>query len=219
MRWSPPRDALCSGSSRPNAGIGGATTNNYVGSGTGNNDGDQADLRLDYQVTTNLHAFGRYDYSIFRLLGPPVFGAAGGAGFGLGNTTGTDTVQNQSAAVGFDYAINSSLLTDFRFGFLAYHVSENKYDSGTTPALADGLPNLNTGSIDTSGSPTYNVNDGSISNFGNQNCNCPLKESEQVLQLNNNWTKTSAITRYASAPICAMPSISATPATPIVPDC
>jgi hypothetical protein len=173
----------------PNAGGSNTTTNNYVNSGSGNNNGNQADLRLDYQVTSNLHAFGRYDFAIYNLFGEPVFGAAGGAGFGLGNTTGTDTVQNQSAAVGFDDAINANLLTDFRFGFLDYHVSENKIDAGTEPAVAAGLPNLNTGTFSTSGSPTYNVNDGSISNFGEQNCNCPLDESEQVLQLNNNWTK------------------------------
>jgi carboxypeptidase family protein/TonB-dependent receptor-like protein len=186
---TPQGRTLLSALPAPNSGVSDPTTNNYVGSGTGNNDGDQADARLDFQVNQNLHAFGRYDYSIFRLLGPPIFGAAGGSGFGLGNTTGTDTVQNQSAAVGFDYAFNASLLTDFRFGFLAYHVDENKFDAGTAPALNDGLPNLNTGAFDTSGSPTYNVQDGSISNFGSQNCNCPLKESEQVLQLNNNWTK------------------------------
>ena len=186
---TPQGRTLLSALPAPNAGIGDTPTNNFVGSGSGNNDGDQADARLDYQVNQNLHAFGRYDYSIFRLFGAPVFGAAGGSGFGLGNTTGTDTVQNQSAAVGFDYALNSNLFTDFRFGFLAYHVNENKFDAGTTPALNDGLPNLNTGTFDTSGSPTYNVTDGSISNFGSQGCNCPLKESEQVLQLNNNWTK------------------------------
>jgi Carboxypeptidase regulatory-like domain/TonB dependent receptor len=186
---TPQGRTLLSALPSPNAGIGDTPTNNFVGSGSGNNDGDQADARLDYQLNQNLHIFGRYDYSTFRLFGAPVFGAAGGSGFGLGNTTGTDAVQNQSAAVGFDYALNSNLFTDFRFGFLAYHVNENKFDAGTTPALNDGLPNLNTGTFDTSGSPTYNVSDGSISNFGSQGCNCPLKESEQVLQLNNNWTK------------------------------
>jgi hypothetical protein len=186
---TPQGRTLLSALPAPNAGIGDTPTNNFVGSGSGNNDGDQADARLDYQVNQNLHTFGRYDYSIFRLAGAPVFGAAGGSGFGLGNTTGTDVVQNQNAAVGFDYALNANLFTDFRFGFLAYHVDENKFDAGTTPALNAGLPNLNTGTFDTSGSPTYNVNDGSISNFGSQGCNCPLKESEQVLQLNNNWTR------------------------------
>ncbi len=174
----------------PNAGTASATTNNYDASGTGNNNGDQADIRLDDQVTSTIHSFARYDWSRFTLLGTPVFGAAGGSGFGLGNTTGTDTVQNQSAATGFDYALNSHLLTDFRFGFLDYHVAENKIDNGTNPAAADGLPNLNTGLLESSGSPTYNVTDGTVSNFGDQGCNCPLKESEQVFQLDNNWTRT-----------------------------
>jgi hypothetical protein len=173
----------------PNAGAAGATTNNYVGSGSGVSNGDQADLRVDEQLNQKAHAFGRYDYSIYRLLGVPVFGAAGGTGFGLGNTTGTDNAQNQSAALGLDYALSSSLLTDVRFGFLAYHVAENKYDAGTAPARAAGILNLNTAAGDTSGSPTYNVEDGSISNFGDQGCNCPLTESEQVFQLANNWTK------------------------------
>ncbi len=172
----------------PNAGNG-ATTNNYIAAGSGNNDGDLADTRLDFQVTPTIHAFGRYDYANFRLLGAPALGAAGGAGFGIGMTSGTDQVQNQSASAGFDYAVHSNLLTDFRFGFLNYHVAENKYDVGTSPAAAAGLPNLNTGALDTSGSPTFNINDGSISNFGTQGCNCPLLQSEQVFQLVNNWTR------------------------------
>lgn len=171
----------------PNSGTG--ITNNYVASGNGNNNGDQADIRLDNQTTANIHSFARYDYAHFSLLGEPVFGAAGGTGFGLGNTTGTDSVQNQSAAIGFDYAINPTLLTDFRFGFLDYHVDENKIDNGTSPATADGIANLNTGLLESSGSPTYDVTDGSVSNFGTQGCNCPLLESEQVFQVNNNWTK------------------------------
>lgn len=185
---SPQARTLLSQLPAPNAGTG--TVNNYVGAGAGNNNGDQADLRVDDQVTQDLHAFGRYDYAIFRLNGQPIFGAAGGPGFGLGNTTGTDEVQNQSISAGFDDAINANLLVDFRFGFLDYHVAEDKVDAGATPAIADGITNLNIpGLPDTYGSPTYNVNDNSISNFGNQNCNCPLLESEQVFQIANNWTK------------------------------
>jgi hypothetical protein len=180
--------ALLSAFPSPNSGAG--ITNNYTASGNGNNNGDQADIRLDDQTTSNIHTFARYDYSRFTLLGTPVLGAAGGEGFGLGNTTGTDTVQNQSAATGFDYALGPSLLTDFRFGFLDYHVAEDKIDNGTSPATADGLPNLNTGLLESSGSPTYNVTDSTVSPFGEQDCNCPLKESEQVFQINNNWTKT-----------------------------
>lgn len=173
----------------PNTGAPGATVNNYVVSGNGNNDGDQADARFDVQALSNLHAFGRYDYSNYRLFGAAAFGDGGGTGFGIGNTTGTDTVQNQSASTGFDLALSSSLLTDFRFGFLDYHVNENMLGFGTEPATSLGLPNLNQGTLDTSGLPTFNVEDGSISNFGTQGCNCPLLQSEQVLQLADNWTK------------------------------
>ncbi len=173
-----------------------AASNNYVSSGNGINNGDQADVRLDDQVSGKIHAFGRYDYANFRLTGTPVFGASGGSGFGIGNTTGTDQVQNQSASIGFDDALSATLLTDFRFGFLAYHVVENKFDNGATPASAVGIPNLNTANSDTSGSPTYNFQNNQIGDsqlnqgIGNQGCNCPLQESEQVLQLANNWTKT-----------------------------
>jgi hypothetical protein len=66
---TPQGRTLLSALPAPNSGIGDTTTNNYVGSGTGNNDGDQADGRLDFQVNQNLHAFGRYDYSIFCLFG------------------------------------------------------------------------------------------------------------------------------------------------------
>ena len=187
---TPQAIALLSAFPAPNTGTAGQTTNNYAASGSGQNDGDQADVRIDDQVSGKAHAFGRYDYANYRLFGAPVFGAAGGTGFGIGNTTGTDNVQNQSGALGVDYALSGSLLTDVRFGYLNYHVSENKYDVGTAPATADGIPNLNTAAGDTSGSPTYTVEDNSISSFGEQGCNCPLTESEQVYQLANNWTKT-----------------------------
>jgi hypothetical protein len=180
--------ALLSALPAPNAGT--SITNNYTASGNGNNNGDQADIRLDDVLSGKIHTFGRYDYARFTLLGQPVFDAAGGTGFGLGNTTGTDTVQNQSAALGADYAVSDSLLTDVRIGFLGYHVSENKIDNGTSPATTAGIPNLDTGLLGATGSPTYDITDNSVSNFGEQGCNCPLTESEQVFQFNNNWTKT-----------------------------
>ncbi len=187
---TPQGRALLAALPAPNTtGTSNGTVNNYAGSGSGQDNGDQADIRLDQQVSGSTHIFGRYDYANFRLNGNPVFGAAGGTGFGIGNSTGTDNVQNQNASVGLDRAFSAKLLTDVRFGFLAYHVAENKFDAGTAPAAAIGLPNLNTGASDTSGSPSFNIEDGSISNFGVQNSNSPLRESEQVFQLANNWTR------------------------------
>ncbi|HTD97111.1 MAG TPA: TonB-dependent receptor [Edaphobacter sp.] len=185
---SPQAIALLKQLPAPNLTVAG-TQNNYAASGNGTSNGDQADIRIDHQLNSKAHLFGRYDIAFYRLLGNAAFGAAGGNGFGLTGTTGTDKVQNQSAAIGLDYAVNPNLLTDVRAGFLAYHVAENKLSAGSTPATAAGIPNLNTGSFDTSGLPSFNITDTSISNFGNQGCNCPLLESEQVFQLANNWTK------------------------------
>lgn len=161
--------------------------NNYIAAGKGTLNSNQADARLDHQLNERIHLFGRYDYALFTLVGIPVFGAAGGNGFGLGGTTGNTTTQNQSATIGMDWALRPSLLTDLRVGFLSYHVAESKY-AGQTSATALGLQNLNV-SPDTAGLPTFNFNQSSLSNLGNQGCNCPLLESEQVFQLVNNWTK------------------------------
>ena len=189
---TPQGRALLSALPAPNTGAVGTTSNNYAGSGTGQFNGDQADIRLDGQITANMHTFARYDYAKYRLSATPVFGAAGGLGFGLGNTAGNDQGQNQSAAAGLDWAIRTNLLTDLRFGFLNYRISNNKFDAGTTPALNIGLPNLNTGAPGTDGSPDYVPTDGSVSSFGavgTSVCNCPLRENEKVFQIANNWTK------------------------------
>src|SRR5258708_1734831 len=146
-----------------------STQNNFAASGNGSANGDQADVRFDVPVNDKLRTFGRYDYAIYRLLGAPAFGAIGGQGFGITNTTGSSNVQNQSVAVGADYVLNANLLTDFRFGFFSFHVSENKF-SGGAPATAADIPNLNT-LPDTSGLPSFNISGRSIRNFGNQQCN------------------------------------------------
>ncbi len=173
----------------PNAGTG--ITNNYAASGNGILNSDQADIRLDQQIGDKIHAFGRYDYALFRLLGVPAFGSAGGNGFGLGNTTGNTTTQNQSATIGADYAVKPSLLTDLRLGFLSYHVSETKY-GGLTTAAAIGIvtptPANTVNPADTLSLPSFNFAN-TISPLGSQGCNCPLTQSEQVFQLTNNWTK------------------------------
>lgn len=166
---------------------GSSIVNNFAASGNGSNDADQADVRLDHQLNSKIHTFGRYDYALFRLFGNAAFGPGGGPGFGIASTTGTSTVQNQSAALGMDWAVNPTLLTDVRFGFLSYHVSENKLTAGQTPAADAGIANLNT-APDSSGLPNFTMTD-TLSNFGTQGCNCPLLESEQVFQLANNWTK------------------------------
>ncbi len=89
---------LLPGRNAPGQGI----NNNYVASGSGSLNSDQADARLDEQLRNRLHLFGRYDIAFFRLFGTPVFGAAGENGFGQFGSTGNTKVQKQSATVGLD---------------------------------------------------------------------------------------------------------------------
>src|SRR5262249_9098512 len=107
---------------------------NFAANGSGVFNDDQFDIRVDHQTTDNLHIFGRYSFGDYRQNAPGAFGLLGGAGFGDGGLAGISTVRNQSIASGFDYALSPTLLTDFRFGFVRYHVNVSPQGVGTTPA-------------------------------------------------------------------------------------
>jgi hypothetical protein len=177
---------------------GAGIANNYVAAGFGPNNGDAADLRIDDQTTARLHSFARYSYVLFKLSGQNVFGAAGGPGLGAGNFAGTDKVQNQNLSSGFDYALNNTWETDFRFGLVKYAVNQNQNSAGKNPASGFGIPGLNTGSSYTSGLPDFLFTNSTLTNLGadisyngTQICNCPLKQSEQEFEFVNNWSKTA----------------------------
>jgi TonB dependent receptor len=80
-----------------------------------------------------------------------------------------------------------------RLGFYRYRIRVQPNGVGTTPATDAGLPGLNTGTPETSGMPAFYIGGDGGFNFGyalgiNQ-CNCPLKETENHFQIVNNWTK------------------------------
>jgi outer membrane receptor protein involved in Fe transport len=180
----------------------GGTVDNYVASGTGVFNADAFDVRVDDSATQKLHIFGRYSLQNFSLSGPGAFGKAGGNGFGLGGFAGTSSTRNQSLASGFDYILGPTLITDFRFGFFRYHLSDGPNDIGTTPMKDAGIPGLNLGDTFTSGFSQISFAGNSdsdirkaagISEFGDGldvgRCNCPLLQSENQVQFVNNWTK------------------------------
>ncbi len=181
--------------------------NNYSASGIGPFNSDQWDARVDYQIRENLHAFGRFSRFTDVLTGGTMFGAAGGAGFGLGGYGGTSTGANDSLAGGFDLALNAKLVTDFRIGYYRYNIGTVKYDQATPFATQLGIPGLNTAQAITDGAPAIEISD--IGNYGNSSslpgtaqgpqfgsglnvnrCNCPLTEREDQYQIVNNWTRT-----------------------------
>ncbi len=174
----------------PNNGPG--FTNNYVSDGVQRFDSDQYDGRVDYNWSTKTHAFGRYTLADFNNYSPAAFGdlAGGPSAFSF---SGDSIDRNQSLALGLDHTFSPTFITDARFGFYRYRIRVQPNDVGTTPATDAGLPGLNTGSPETSGMPAFYINGNGGFNFGyalnvNQ-CNCPLKETENQFQWVNNWTK------------------------------
>ena len=178
--------------------------NNYSASGTGLFNDDTWAERVDFQITQGMHAFERFDRFTDTLSGSTIFGAAGGAGFGINNYGGNSTGANDSLAAGMDIAISPTLLTDWRIGYYRYDIADAKFDQGTNFATSLGIPGINLGDIDTSGAPGFNLTDvgsnGGPSNpqstgsqYGSDlnitRCNCPLSEREDQFEVVNNWTK------------------------------
>ncbi len=176
----------------PNPNTGSGFINNFITEGVQRFDIDQYNGRVDYNLTSNTHIFGRYTLADFNNYSPAAFGDAGG-GPSAFNFSGDSIDRNQSLALGFDHTFNANLVTDARFGFYRYRIRVQPNDAGTTPAQDAGLPGLNTGSASTTGLPAFYVNGDGGFNFGYalgvNACNCPLKETENQFQWVNNWTK------------------------------
>jgi Carboxypeptidase regulatory-like domain/TonB dependent receptor len=204
-RMSPVAQKLLAGLPVPNFGAPGAIANNFVASGSGVYDDDSFNVRIDHQTTEKLHIFGRYSLADFRLSGTPIFGALGGIGFGEGGLAGSANTRNQSISSGFDYALSSHWLTDFRFGYVRYHVITQKPGADPKAAANFGLQGVNTSDPSTAGLPAFFVegstgdanklfsyptgDNGFGAGLGVARCNCPLTESEQQFQFVDNWTR------------------------------
>lgn len=180
---------------------GSIANDNFFGSGNNVLDSDGFDVRSDFAASSKLQVFGRYSLQKFTRSGPGLFGSVlGGSALpsdpSVGNFAGISNTRNQSLASGFDYTFGTTLLTDFRFGYMRYHVQTAPGGADTTPAADAGIPGLNIpGNAYTVGMPAFRIHNPGADdfNFGysldiNQ-CNCPLLESEHQYQFVNNWTK------------------------------
>ena len=151
---------------------------------------------MDYTLNEKTHIFERFSRFTASLDGEQMFGALGGPGLGYNNYGGISKAANDSLAMGVDYALSSNLLTDFRFGYYRYNISDNKNDQSVAGAANLGILGLNINDPITGGLPDFNIT--SPGNNGNNNfgdglavsrCNCPLIEREDQFQIVNNWTK------------------------------
>lgn len=181
--------------------------NNFVESGTGGFNTDQWDVRLDDQVVADkTHAFVRFSRFTDTEIGTTVFGAAGGAGFGIDGYGGHATGANDSLAAGMDFALSPKWLMDFRLGYFRYNIIDAKYDQGVPFASQLGIPGMNTGNYFTDGAPFFQIAEVDVKGSGGASnptdggpsygsglnlnrCNCPLTEREDQFQVVNNWTR------------------------------
>lgn len=175
---------------------------NFSTSGQDVFNGDQFDVRDDQYVGQNLHIFGRYSFARFERTKPGAFGfEVGGPDLSGARFAGSSKVRNQSLALGFDYTLNSNVVTDFRVGYFRYRVNVLPGGVGTSPAADAGIPGLNLDDFFTSGMPAFGIetpghrgdfDDRRVFKFGfslfANGCNCPLSQLERQLQLVNNWT-------------------------------
>jgi outer membrane receptor protein involved in Fe transport len=168
------------------------TRDNYLASGSEAFRENSFNTRIDGRIRDGVNTFGRYSIGKFFRDGPTSFGTGGGQE--LVSLGGVSEVKNQSLAYGIDYALSSSLLADFRFGWFKYKVNVLPFDYGTTPAADAGVPGLNVDKTFSSGLPAGFVEGDRGFNFGSglgvNRCNCPLDQDEKQWQLVGNITKT-----------------------------
>ncbi len=168
-------------------------SNNYAANGAISITGNQWDTREDYYLNEKSTLFGRYSYAAFTEAAPGVFGAtAGGPSFG--NYAGNSEALNQSISIGWTYTATPTLVNEFRFGYMRYHVFDVPNGFGSQPATAAGIPGLNLDNTYTSGLPAFYIaNPHHTAELGyalgvNQ-CNCPLTQTESQYQFIDNVTK------------------------------
>ncbi|MGI8960087.1 MAG: TonB-dependent receptor domain-containing protein [Bryobacteraceae bacterium] len=173
-----------------------APFNNYTASASEAIDGNQWNTRWDYYGNEKNTFFGRYSYAGFSIGAPGAFGLlAGGPAFGGFNYAGSSSTLNQSVSAGWTHTASATLINEFRFGFLHYHITDVPNGFGTSPATQAGIPNLNRDNNFTSGLPAFYLENpaGGTMQLGyalsiNQ-CNCPLEENERQYQFVDNVSK------------------------------
>jgi len=181
--------------------------NNFIGSGSGPYNQDSFDVRSDYYAPRGFNIFGRFSLDYFKLSGAGTLGILGGPGFGPGGLNGSSIVHNYSLATGFNKAIGTKWLVDFRFGWFRYNPQTAYSDASTTPMTTlFNIPNLNRGTPDTGGLSSFFFQGNGLKNgtgstaagadsgaFGDGlnvgRCNCPLTEKEDQYQWVTNWTR------------------------------
>ena len=164
--------------------------NNFTISRPGIFDQNQADGRLDFFASPKTLIFGKFSYFHAHFLTNNVFGVLGG-GPPLGGipNSGDSTDDVYSGMANYQRTFSSTLQQDFRFAFSRIDISELQLDAAFDTANKVGIPNINLGTVYTSGLPTLTVG-GPTSGFTMGDIGLPFFEIETNLEFYDTWTKT-----------------------------
>jgi outer membrane receptor protein involved in Fe transport len=154
---------------------------------------NQFDTRADFFATSKTVIFGKFTYFKATFNTPTAYGVAGGGpplgGVGVANA-GTSSDVDKSLMFNYQHTFSPSLLTDARFAFSRIVISELQPDYQTDAATAVGIPNINLGTVYTSGLPQISVSD-PLTSFSMGDFGLPFFEREANFAFYNNWTKTT----------------------------
>ena len=153
---------------------------------------NQFDTRADYFVTPKTVVFGKFSYFQASFNTPTAYGVAGGGpplgGVGVANA-GLSADHDKSLMVDYQHTFSPSLLTDARFAFSRLIISELQPDYNTDAATAVGIPDINLGTVYTSGLPEIQISD-PLTTFTMGDEGLPFFEREANFEFYDNWTKT-----------------------------
>jgi outer membrane receptor protein involved in Fe transport len=174
----------------PEPNISGATDNNYAISRPAFFNQNQFNTRLDYFVTSKTVIFGKFSYFGAKFFTDNVFGpVAGGPPLGGVPNSGNSFDHDKSTMVDYQHTYSPTLLQDARFSFSRINIQELQLDSNLDSATTFGIPDINLGTVYTSGLPTLNV-PGPFGGFSMGDQGLPFFETETNFEFNDNWTKT-----------------------------
>ncbi|MFZ0582836.1 MAG: TonB-dependent receptor [Candidatus Acidiferrales bacterium] len=103
---------------------------NYTANGSSQFNGDQGDLKIDYNISSNDHIFGRY--SQMHINNPSI------NTFTLGNPGTLNTEPIQNAVVNWTHTFNPALLNEFRIGY-SHVVFEQVANNGGLGNIAEQI--------------------------------------------------------------------------------
>ena len=132
--------------------------NNYTISRPGIFDQNQVDGRLDFFASQKTLIFGKFSYFHAHFLTNNVFGVLGGGPpLGAFQTRETRLTTSTAAMVNYQRTFSPTLQQDFRFAFSRIDISELQLDAAFDTATKVGIPDINLGTVYTSGLPTLTV--------------------------------------------------------------